>query len=49
MSKRVFDDSFRKTTIDLSNSRGSIKEIADELSISQNLLSKWKQRATASK
>ena len=31
MSKRVFDDSFKKAAIDLSNSRGAIKEIADEL------------------
>lgn len=49
MSKRVFDDSFKKASIDLSNSRGAIKEIADELGISQNLLSKWKQDATESK
>jgi transposase len=35
--------------IDLSNSRGSIKEIADELVISKCLLSKWKQRATECK
>jgi len=46
MSKGVFDDSFRKAAIDLSNSRGSLKEIADELGISQSLLSKWKQGAT---
>ncbi|MBT2560863.1 transposase [Pedobacter sp. ISL-68] len=43
MSKRVFDDSFKKASIDLSNSQGAIKEIADELGISQNLLSKWKR------
>jgi transposase len=49
MSRRVFDDSFRKMAIDLSNTRGSIKEIADELGISHNLLSKWKQRETESK
>lgn len=49
MSKQVFDDSVRIKAIDLSNSRGTIKEIADELGISKYLLSKWKQRTTASK
>ncbi len=34
MSKRLFDDSFKKMAIDLSNSRGSVKEVADELGIS---------------
>lgn len=49
MNKRVFDDSFRKMAVDLSNSRGSIKDVADELGINHNLLSKWKQRESESK
>jgi len=49
MSKRVFDDSFKKMAIDLSNSRGSVKEVADELGINDSLLSKWRQRDSESK
>ncbi len=49
MSKRVFDESFKKMAIDLSNSRGSVKEVADELGISDSLLSKWRQRDSESK
>ncbi|MET3115731.1 transposase-like protein [Pedobacter sp. CG_S7] len=40
----MFDDSFKKMAIDLSHSRGSVKEVADELGISDSLLSKWRQR-----
>ncbi|MRX76999.1 transposase, partial [Pedobacter petrophilus] len=49
MSKRVFDDSFKKMAIDLSNSRGSVKEVADELGINDSLLSKWRQRESEPK
>lgn len=49
MSKRVFDDSFKKMAIDLSHSRGSVKEVADELGINDSLLSKWRQRGLDSK
>jgi len=45
----VFDDSFKKMAIDLSNSRGSVKEVADELGINDSLLSKWRQRESESK
>jgi len=48
MSKRVYDESFRKMAVDLSNGRGSVKEIADELGINHNLLSKWRQRESES-
>ncbi|SDE15039.1 transposase, partial [Pedobacter soli] len=48
MSRRVFDESFRKMAIELSYSRGSVKEVADELGISQTLLSKWRQRESES-
>ncbi|WP_028298850.1 transposase [Olivibacter sitiensis] len=44
MSRRVFDDSFRKMAVELSYRKGSVKEVADELGISQTLLSKWRQR-----
>ena len=49
MNKRVHDDSFRKMAVELANSRGSIKEFAEELGINQSLLSKWKQRESGSK
>jgi transposase len=49
MSKRVFDDFFKKMAIDLSHSRGSVKEVADELGISDSLLSKWRQRDSVPK
>ena len=44
MGRRVFDESFRKMAIELSYSKGSVKEVADELGISQTILSKWRQR-----
>lgn len=40
MSKRVFDDSFKKMVINLSYARGSVKEVADELGIDPGRLSK---------
>ena len=49
MSKRDYDDSFRKMAVDLSISRGSVKEVADELGIRPALLSKWKQRGSEPK
>lgn len=49
MSKRTYDDSFRKMAVDLSHTRGSVKEVADELGISDSLLSKWRQRDSESK
>ncbi|MET3115714.1 transposase [Pedobacter sp. CG_S7] len=49
MSKRTYDDSFRKMAVDLSHTRGSVKEVADELGINDSLLSKWRQRDSESK
>ncbi len=49
MNKRVHDDSFRKIAVDLANSRGSIKEVAEELGINQSLLNKWKYWGSGSK
>ena len=49
MNKRAYDDSFRKMAVDLSHTRGSVKEVADELGINDSLLSKWRQRDSASK
>ena len=48
MSKRMFDDSFKKMAIDLTISRGSIKEVAEELGINQSLLSKCRQQGSES-
>jgi transposase len=35
--------------VELANSRGSIKEVAEELGINQSLLSKWKLQESGSK
>lgn len=48
MGRRVFDESFRKMAIELSYNKGSVREVADELGISQTLLSKWRQRESES-
>ncbi|WP_256369981.1 transposase [Pedobacter sp. G11] len=40
----MFDGSFRKMAVELSHTKESLKEVADELGISQTLLSKWRQR-----
>jgi transposase len=48
MSRRVFDESFRKMAVELSYAKGSVKGVADELGISQTLLSKWRQRESGS-
>lgn len=44
MSKRVFDESFKKMAIELSYARGSVKAVADELGIDPGRISKWRQR-----
>ncbi|MCX2476306.1 transposase [Pedobacter sp. MC2016-05] len=48
MSRRMFDESFRKMAVELSYTKGSVKEVADELGVSQTLLSKWRQRESDS-
>lgn len=44
----MFDESFRKMAVELSYTKGSVKEVADELGVSQTLLSKWRQRESDS-
>lgn len=44
MSKRVFDESFKKIAIDLSYATGSVKEVAEELGIDTGRISKWRQQ-----
>jgi len=48
MSRRMFDESFRKMAVALSHAKGSVKEVADELGIRDTLLSKWRQRESGS-
>jgi transposase len=48
MSRRMFDESFRKMAVALSHTKGSVKEVADELGIRDTLLSKWRQRESGS-
>ena len=40
----MYDETFRKMAVDLSFTKGSVKEVADELGVSATLLSKWRQR-----
>ncbi len=47
MEKRVYDASFKRMAIDLSYARGSVKEVADELSIDPGRLSKWRQKESS--
>lgn len=47
MSRRVFDESFKKMALELSYARGSVKEVAEELGIAPGRLSKWRQKPTA--
>ncbi|MDQ0638868.1 transposase [Pedobacter sp. W3I1] len=49
MSRQMFDEPFRKMALDLAMVRGSIKEVAKELGISPNLLSKWRERQGTAK
>jgi transposase len=44
MSRQKFDEPFRRMALELAQLRGSIKDVAAELGISANLLSKWKER-----
>ena len=44
MSKRVFDESFKKMAVALSYARDCVKPVADELGIDPGRLSKWRQR-----
>ena len=44
----MFDESFRKMAVELSYTKGSVKEVADELGVSQTLFSKWRQRESDS-
>ena len=44
MSRRVFDESFKKMALELSYARGSVKEVAEELGVNPGRLSKWRQK-----
>jgi len=46
MSKRVFDDEFKKMAVSLSQLKGSVKEAAMELGIDASRLSKWRNSPT---
>jgi len=49
MSKRVFDESFKKMAVELSYAKNSVKPVAQELGIDPGRLSKWRQRQTTPK
>lgn len=42
MKARLFTEDFKKKAVALSVSRGSVKEVAEELGIRAELLSKWR-------
>lgn len=46
MSNLVCDDSFKRMAPDLSYTRGSVKEVADELDINMGRLNRWRQKIT---
>lgn len=49
MSKRFYDESFKKMAIELSYAKGAVKSVAEELGIEPGRLSKWRQRQSAPK
>lgn len=44
MSRRFYDESFKKMAIELSYAKGGVKPVAEELGIEPARLSKWRQR-----
>ena len=44
MKKRIYDASFKKMAVELSELKGSIKEAAVELDIDPGRISKWKHQ-----
>lgn len=49
MSRRFYDESFKKMAIELSYAKGAVKPVAEELGIEPSLLTKWRQVPMASK
>jgi transposase len=47
MSRRFFDESFKKMAIELSYAKGGVKPVAEELGIRPALLTKWRLLQTA--
>jgi transposase len=44
VTRRKFDDAFKRSTVELLEKGRSIQDIAQSLSISESLLHKWKRR-----
>ena len=49
MSKRLYDESFKKMAVELSYLKGAVKPVAEELGIDPGRLSKWRQRESSPK
>ncbi len=49
MSKRFFDEAYKKMAVSLSYEKGSVKQVAEELGLDSSQLSKWRQRSAAPK
>jgi len=49
MSRRVFDESFKKMEVELSYAKNSVRPVAEELGIDPGRLSRWRQRLSTPK
>lgn len=49
MSKRFYDESLKKMSVELSYAKGAVKPVAEESEIEPGRLSKWRQRAIGTK
>ena len=49
MSKRFYDESLKKMSVELSYAKGAVKPVAEESEIEPGRLSKWRQRQLAPK
>ena len=44
MRKRVYDEAFKHMAVELSEAKGSVKAVAEELGIDPGRISKWKHQ-----
>lgn len=48
-TRRQYDDKFKRMAVELSVARGSLKATAEELGITQQILTRWRREYFASK
>lgn len=44
--RRKYESSFKRKAVELSYARGSVSQVADELGIDSNMLSRWRREAS---